>query len=63
MAARGGASPGGNPHPKGTVLEPLPPWLEAYAARLGDLGIFGGARPNHVLINEYRPGEGIMVRW
>ena len=56
--------PGGNPHPKGMVSEPLPPWLEEYAIRLGKLGIFEGApggRPNHVLINEYLPGQGIMV--
>lgn len=55
---------GGNPHPKGMVSEPLPPWLEEYANRLGKLGIFEGApggRPNHVLINEYLPGQGIMV--
>jgi hypothetical protein len=44
------------------VSEPLPPWLAAYAARLAALGLFGGAAPNHVLINEYLPGQGIMVR-
>ena len=46
------------------VVEPLPPWLEAYAVRLGEMGLFAGAqtpRPNHVLINEYLPGQGIMV--
>ncbi|KAJ7304465.1 hypothetical protein JRQ81_012028 [Phrynocephalus forsythii] len=51
---------GGLPHPKGMVLERLPPWLQAYAERVSSLGVFGGKRANHVLVNEYRPGEGIM---
>ena len=29
---------------------------------MAKLGIFGEDRPNHVLINEYTPGQGIMVR-
>lgn len=29
--------------------------------RISDLGVFGPYRANHVLINEYKPGEGIMV--
>lgn len=44
------------------VLENLPPWLQAYANQVSSLGIFGGKVANHVLVNEYRPGEGIMVR-
>ncbi|XP_066495020.1 alpha-ketoglutarate-dependent dioxygenase alkB homolog 6 [Tiliqua scincoides] len=51
---------GGLPHPKGMVLENLPPWLQSYANKVSSLGAFGGEVANHVLVNEYRPGEGIM---
>ncbi|XP_072835788.2 putative RNA/DNA demethylase ALKBH6 isoform X1 [Pogona vitticeps] len=51
---------GGLPHPKGMVPEILPPWLRAYADRVSSLGVFGGRRANHVLVNEYCPGEGIL---
>ncbi|KAJ6663627.1 hypothetical protein lerEdw1_009706 [Lerista edwardsae] len=51
---------GGLPHPKGMVLENLPPWLQAYTEKVSSLGAFGGKAANHVLVNEYRPGEGIM---
>jgi len=42
---------------------PLPPFLEALVPRMQALGVWDDAphnRPNHVLINEYGPGEGIM---
>lgn len=43
---------------------PLPAYLtNPVVQRFKDLGIFDGTphqQPNHVLINEYRPGEGIM---
>ncbi|XP_054855406.1 alpha-ketoglutarate-dependent dioxygenase alkB homolog 6 [Eublepharis macularius] len=51
---------GGLPHPKGMVLEKLPPWLQAYTDKVSSLGVFGGKLANHVLVNEYLPGEGIM---
>ena len=45
----------------------LPTWLTTapapILARFEDLGVFADTKhgaPNHVLINEYRPGEGIM---
>ncbi|RMJ21188.1 hypothetical protein PHISP_07939 [Aspergillus sp. HF37] len=47
------------------LASPLPPWLvdPIIAPRFDSLGIFAetphGA-PNHVLVNEYRPGQGIM---
>ena len=56
---------GGLPGPKGMVPEPMPAWLDAVGARLEALGIFEKAayiRPNHCLVNEYRVGQGIMVR-
>lgn len=36
-------------------------WLSCYAEKLASLGIFGSHIPNHVLVNEYTPGQGIMV--
>uniref|UniRef100_A0A1I8J221 Fe2OG dioxygenase domain-containing protein n=1 Tax=Macrostomum lignano TaxID=282301 RepID=A0A1I8J221_9PLAT len=50
---------GGLPHPKGMVSEPLPDWLERLIDRVAGLGLFSG-RPNHVLVNEYLSGQGIM---
>ncbi|XP_036602357.1 alpha-ketoglutarate-dependent dioxygenase alkB homolog 6 isoform X2 [Trichosurus vulpecula] len=51
---------GGLPHPKGMVPEQLPRWLQRWVDAVSSLGLFGGAQANHVLVNEYRPGEGIM---
>ncbi|KAL4437805.1 hypothetical protein ABPG77_005717 [Micractinium sp. CCAP 211/92] len=57
---------GGIVHKKGLIASPLPGWLQPLLARLaGETGIWGGERggpllPNHVLINAYLPGEGIM---
>ncbi|XP_072472441.1 alpha-ketoglutarate-dependent dioxygenase alkB homolog 6 isoform X1 [Notamacropus eugenii] len=51
---------GGLPHPKGMVPEQLPPWLQHWVDSVSSLGLFGGAQANHVLVNEYQPGEGIM---
>ncbi|KAJ5629218.1 Oxoglutarate/iron-dependent dioxygenase [Penicillium herquei] len=50
---------------KNTLLSsPLPPWLKTpILSRFEALGIFASAphsAPNHVLINEYQPGQGIM---
>ena len=36
-------------------------WLDQICARVSDLGAFGDKRANHVLVNEYQPGQGIMV--
>ncbi|XP_028920158.1 alpha-ketoglutarate-dependent dioxygenase alkB homolog 6 isoform X2 [Ornithorhynchus anatinus] len=51
---------GGLPHPRGMVPERLPAWLRRYTDKITSLGVFGGRRANHVLINEYQPGQGIM---
>ncbi|XP_044170529.1 alpha-ketoglutarate-dependent dioxygenase alkB homolog 6-like [Acropora millepora] len=51
---------GGLPHPKGMVVEKLPSWLETYVNKVGALQVFDGIKPNHVLVNEYKPGQGIM---
>ncbi|ELU12938.1 hypothetical protein CAPTEDRAFT_112863, partial [Capitella teleta] len=51
---------GGLPHPKGMVPEKIPEWLDSFGQRIGQLGVFDGQMPNHVLVNEYLPGQGIM---
>jgi alkylated DNA repair protein alkB family protein 6 len=48
------------------IAAPLPPWLTTsppVAERFAALGLFAGTphkAPNHVLVNEYGPGQGIM---
>ncbi|KAJ9608486.1 hypothetical protein H2200_007474 [Cladophialophora chaetospira] len=45
------------------LAAPLPPYLDSSVARLKDSKFFESSphrAPNHVLINEYKPGEGIM---
>ncbi|XP_075690573.1 putative RNA/DNA demethylase ALKBH6 [Rhinoderma darwinii] len=51
---------GGLPHPRGMVPEKLPTWLQTYTDKISSLDVFGGNCANHVLVNEYNPGEGIM---
>lgn len=51
---------GGLPHPKGMVTEELPQWLQMYARKIAALGMFEDKIPNHVLVNEYEAGQGIM---
>ncbi|XP_054928462.2 alpha-ketoglutarate-dependent dioxygenase alkB homolog 6 isoform X2 [Dermacentor andersoni] len=35
-------------------------WLKDISAKVASLGVFGEKLPNHVLVNEYKPGEGIL---
>ncbi|XP_076847116.1 putative RNA/DNA demethylase ALKBH6 [Brachyhypopomus gauderio] len=51
---------GGLPQPKGMIAEKLPDWLLTYTEKVSALGAFAGKTANHVLVNEYRPEEGIM---
>lgn len=51
---------GGLPHPKGMLVEKMPGWLQIYCEKISSLGAFSGKTANHVLVNEYKPGEGIM---
>jgi len=44
------------------LTEKLPDWLLKYTEKISALGAFAGKAANHVLVNEYKPGEGIMVR-
>ena len=36
-------------------------WLSDCCSKVTELGVFGDKTPNHVLVNEYAPGQGIMV--
>ncbi len=48
-------------HQKGLIQTPLSSWLTPLIQRMHhDTGIFGPDAPNHVLINSYAPGEGIL---
>ncbi|KAG7299229.1 hypothetical protein JYU34_017785 [Plutella xylostella] len=51
---------GGVPHSKGMIAEVIPPWLDQYLEKIYALNVMRGKRPNHVLVNEYLPGQGIM---
>ncbi|XP_068238540.1 alpha-ketoglutarate-dependent dioxygenase alkB homolog 6 [Palaemon carinicauda] len=51
---------GGLPHPKGMVTEDIPLWLQEQMDKISSLNVFGKYKPNHVLVNEYLPGQGIM---
>ena len=42
------------------VAVPLPDFLSSIGNKMAKHGIFEGVPPNHVLINEYHPGGGIM---
>ncbi|XP_071570889.1 alpha-ketoglutarate-dependent dioxygenase alkB homolog 6 [Temnothorax nylanderi] len=53
---------GGRPHPKGMIAEEIPDWLQRYIDKAAALNAFEkGVLPNHVLINEYLSGQGIMA--
>lgn len=51
---------GGVPHDKGMIPEKIPTWLQQYVDKITHLNVFDGKKPNHVLVNEYSPGQGIM---
>ncbi|KAF6211994.1 hypothetical protein GE061_012512 [Apolygus lucorum] len=53
---------GGSPSKNGMIVEPIPSWLQNFMDRINKLYIFEdkNVQTNHVLINEYLPGQGIM---
>ena len=55
---------GGTVMPSGTVQKPLPAYLAEFCTWLHNRGVFATSEsnpaPNHCLINEYEPGQGIM---
>ncbi|XP_073824838.1 alpha-ketoglutarate-dependent dioxygenase alkB homolog 6 [Musca autumnalis] len=51
---------GGVPHPNGMLAEEIPLWLQTYVDKINNLGMFETQKANHVLVNEYLAGQGIM---
>eukprot|EP00088_Acartia_fossae_P068720 TRINITY_DN8776_c0_g1_i14.p1 TRINITY_DN8776_c0_g1~~TRINITY_DN8776_c0_g1_i14.p1 ORF type:complete len:245 (+),score=12.06 TRINITY_DN8776_c0_g1_i14:33-767(+) len=52
---------GGVPHKNGMISEKIPEWLQKNAVdKVNRLSVFGEKSANHVLLNEYKPGQGIM---
>lgn len=51
---------GGVPHKNGMIPEKVPDWLKTYNDKIAAYNVFGGNKPNHVLVNEYLPNQGIM---
>ncbi|XP_025200089.1 alpha-ketoglutarate-dependent dioxygenase alkB homolog 6 [Melanaphis sacchari] len=52
---------GGVPHTKGLIPETIPDWLKGFVNQVDSLQVFPSTnKPNHVLINEYLSGQGIM---
>ncbi|KAF2884905.1 hypothetical protein ILUMI_21276 [Ignelater luminosus] len=51
---------GGIPHKNGMIVEKIPSWLETFMNRISHFKLFGDKVANHVLVNEYLPGQGIM---
>ncbi|XP_030383879.1 alpha-ketoglutarate-dependent dioxygenase alkB homolog 6 [Scaptodrosophila lebanonensis] len=51
---------GGVPHPNGMIAEEIPEWLQSYVDKVNNLGVFESQNANHVLVNEYLPGQGIL---
>ncbi|KAI9552259.1 hypothetical protein GHT06_022621 [Daphnia sinensis] len=50
---------GGVPHHNGMIPEAIPQWLQKWIEKVAEFQAFSNL-PNHVLINEYKPSEGIM---
>uniref|UniRef100_H2YYH0 Fe2OG dioxygenase domain-containing protein n=1 Tax=Ciona savignyi TaxID=51511 RepID=H2YYH0_CIOSA len=47
-------------HPKGMIAETIPDWLTECGSLVQKTKMFDDKTPNHVLVNEYKPGQGIM---
>eukprot|EP00051_Salpingoeca_urceolata_P008734 m.108420 g.108420 ORF g.108420 m.108420 type:complete len:236 (-) comp15913_c2_seq2:139-846(-) len=60
LARRRLQSWGGHTDHRGLIPQPLPPWLTPLMQRIDQMGAFFGEASNHVLVNEYLPGQGIM---
>lgn len=48
------------PHKNGMIAEKIPEWLQTYVEKINNLGVLGDKKANHVLVNEYLSGQGIM---
>ncbi|EEB15536.1 conserved hypothetical protein [Pediculus humanus corporis] len=52
---------GGIPHLKGMIPEDIPAWLDKVLSKIKETNAFPKEKqPNHVLVNEYLPNQGIM---
>ena len=51
---------GGVPTQKGMIAEEIPGYLQGYLDKVNQLGIFDEVKTNHILLNEYKQGQGIM---
>lgn len=54
---------GGMVQPKGLIPTPLPSWSSRLISKLMEdecSSWYGGSLPNHLLVNRYLPGEGIL---
>ncbi|XP_059622612.1 alpha-ketoglutarate-dependent dioxygenase alkB homolog 6 [Phlebotomus argentipes] len=51
---------GGVPHKNGMIAEEMPRWLLTFVEKINNLGVLEDKKANHVLVNEYLPGQGIM---
>lgn len=51
---------GGIPSIRGMIPEALPPFLNEVCTHMARCHVFPSP-PNHILLNEYMPGQGIMV--
>ncbi|XP_070500454.1 alpha-ketoglutarate-dependent dioxygenase alkB homolog 6-like [Chironomus tepperi] len=52
---------GGVPTSKGMIAETIPNYLQNYVDRINEINIFPpNCHANHILLNEYKAGEGIM---
>ena len=51
---------GGVPTQKGMIAEEIPGYLQTYLDKVNELRVFGDVKANHILLNEYRAGQGIM---
>lgn len=54
---------GGLPMTKGMITESIPDWLNTCCENIFKLDVFGDKKPNHILINEYLPGQGICLEF
>ena len=42
------------------IAEAIPGWLQVYVDKINNLGVLADKKANHVLVNEYLSGQGIM---
>lgn len=48
---------GGIPTQKGMIAEEIPSFLQTYLDKINELSVFEDCKANHILLNEYKPGQ------